>query len=241
MAKIRVYELARELSLKNTELLEKIGAMDIAVKSHMSSLDAEIVDKIKSNIFGKKPDGVEETRVKPTVIRRRRKSVPVEPVEAVKAAAEPEPVAEAEKAPDIAEPEKEAETVEDLKAPEHVPTEEKPAETVEAVKPPEEDAAASEPVEPIPVKKPKPGRKKKVKKELPAKIIKLPIKPEKEVKKAAKKAPKPKAAAVEEKEAKGKLIPLPKEAVPEVVPEPKEVKPQDKKRKGRKGDDGYGD
>ena len=82
MAKIRVYELARDLNMNNKELLEKIAAMDIAIKSHMSSLEEEVVSKIKSGIFGKETDMVEVTRVKPTVIRRRRKRVKIEPVEA---------------------------------------------------------------------------------------------------------------------------------------------------------------
>ncbi|MBW2248455.1 MAG: translation initiation factor IF-2 N-terminal domain-containing protein [Deltaproteobacteria bacterium] len=40
MAKIRIYELARDLNVTNKELVEKIRNMDIYVKSHMSSLDA---------------------------------------------------------------------------------------------------------------------------------------------------------------------------------------------------------
>ncbi|MBW1834535.1 MAG: translation initiation factor IF-2 N-terminal domain-containing protein, partial [Deltaproteobacteria bacterium] len=39
MGKIRVYELARELNIKNKELLEKLSKMAIKVNSHMSSLD----------------------------------------------------------------------------------------------------------------------------------------------------------------------------------------------------------
>ena len=73
MAKTRVYELARDLNLTNQILLSKLDELDISVKSHMSSLDDEAVAKVKTVIFGKKEASIEETRVKPTVIRRRRK------------------------------------------------------------------------------------------------------------------------------------------------------------------------
>ena len=73
MAKIRVYELARDLNLENKILLSKLNDLDISVKSHMSALDDDTVDIIKQQLFGKKAETVEETRIKPTVIRRRKK------------------------------------------------------------------------------------------------------------------------------------------------------------------------
>lgn len=83
MAKLRVYELARELNLENKALLKKMEKMGIEVKSHMSSLDEAAIKQIKQELFGKKaPDEiVEDKRIKPDVIRRRRKRVqpPVEP------------------------------------------------------------------------------------------------------------------------------------------------------------------
>ena len=89
MAKIRIYELARDLNMTNKLLLEKLRDMDISVKSHMGSLDAGIVSQIKMRIFGLKEKEVEETRIKPTVIRRRRKTVKEEPIQ-LEATAEPE-------------------------------------------------------------------------------------------------------------------------------------------------------
>jgi translation initiation factor IF-2 len=75
MAKIRVYELARNLNMKNKELLDKLEEMNINVRSHMSSLDDDTVAEIKLNLqVKKKPDTVEVTRVRPTVIRRRKKT-----------------------------------------------------------------------------------------------------------------------------------------------------------------------
>ncbi|GBC63925.1 translation initiation factor IF-2 [Desulfonema ishimotonii] len=78
MAKIRVYELARVLNMKNKALLDKMSDMNIAVSSHMSSLDDETVANIKANILGKKKGAAEVTRVKPTVIRKRKKRTSAE-------------------------------------------------------------------------------------------------------------------------------------------------------------------
>ena len=78
MAKIRVYELARELNMTNKVLIDKMSQLDISVKSHMSSLEDETVAQVKGALLGKPANKVEETRIKPTVIRRRRKKV-VEP------------------------------------------------------------------------------------------------------------------------------------------------------------------
>ncbi|MCB9480808.1 MAG: translation initiation factor IF-2 [Desulfobacteraceae bacterium] len=71
---IRVYELAKELNMTNKALLDKIIKMgDIEVKSHMSSLDSESIETIKTRLLGK-PNESDEKRVKPTVIRRRKKN-----------------------------------------------------------------------------------------------------------------------------------------------------------------------
>lgn len=72
MAKIRVYELAKKLSMTNKALLTKLKAMNIEVKSHMSSLEDETVLYIKETLFGKKNKN-SDTRVRPSVIRRRKK------------------------------------------------------------------------------------------------------------------------------------------------------------------------
>ena len=75
MAKIRIYELARELNMTNKALLEALRNMDMSVKSHMSSLDEAEISGIKIRLFGKPEKEIEETRVKSTVIRRRRKRI----------------------------------------------------------------------------------------------------------------------------------------------------------------------
>jgi len=81
MAKIRVYELAKDLDMTNKDLLNKIKSLDISVKSHMASLDGDVVAIIKANIHGKKQSKVDVTRVRPTVIRRRKKPPAEKPVE----------------------------------------------------------------------------------------------------------------------------------------------------------------
>jgi translation initiation factor IF-2 len=79
MARPRVYELARELNMTNKVLLEKLDDLDISVKSHMSALDDDVITKIKSSLFGTiKEEAIEEIRIQPTIIRRRRKKVQVE-------------------------------------------------------------------------------------------------------------------------------------------------------------------
>ncbi len=112
MAKLRVYELARELNMKNKALLDKLDAMDIPVSSHMSSLDEDLVTRIKRNVLGKKGDPMEVTRVRPTVIRKRKKCCVVPPPETAEAENETEPVEataemEAEEAPSVEETETE--------------------------------------------------------------------------------------------------------------------------------------
>ena len=88
--KLRVFELARQLSMENKELLEKIGNMGIEAKSHLSSLDDDIVEKIRAGIRGGDVDGsdakqssIEEKRIGKKIIRRR-KAKPKEKPQKVK-------------------------------------------------------------------------------------------------------------------------------------------------------------
>ena len=184
MGKIRVYELARELNIKNKELLEHLSRMSIDVSSHMGSLDDEAVNRVKANLLGNKTDAVEVTRIKPTVIRRRKKNVPVEAVPEKEAppeqASQPETVIE-DSSPAELEPEK-TEKLEIIqkKDPEKDLIEEKSA----IVKEEKTDEAVQKTVsvkeeknaEKVTFhKKKKPAKvKRKLKKEIPAKIIKMP-------------------------------------------------------------------
>jgi translation initiation factor IF-2 len=235
MANTRVYELARDLNLTNKILLNKLSELDISVKSHMSSLDDETITRIKAALFGKKEETIEETRVKPTVIRRRRKKVTVEV--APEPVAEPEEVASAEKPAEEAPEEKELDKGTEMIEEAPQPAEELNQIEDQAAQPiPEEEASPADKVKtPEPVEEKKPKKVvKKVKKEESAKIIQLPVKP---VEKPADK----KAAAVEKAKVKIERLPSRKPApdkptapAKEVAPE--SVKPKKWKKKSEEGD-----
>ncbi|MEZ4599261.1 MAG: translation initiation factor IF-2 [Syntrophotaleaceae bacterium] len=117
--KIRVYELAQKMGLENKALLDKLHAAGIEAKSHMS-----ILDETDLGNFGKDSDTpeesveekIEEQRITPGIIRRRRKEVS-KPAPAQADSESPGPAGKPESP--AAEPEK---------APAHV-AEKEPAET----------------------------------------------------------------------------------------------------------------
>jgi translation initiation factor IF-2 len=180
MAKIRAYELARDLNMTNKVLLEKLRNMDIQVKSHMSSLDDETVAKIKKNILGISAKEIEETRIKPTIIRRRKKRVQKVPIRV-----------EADATPDSLPEEKEIADQPTEMAPEmKALSEQKPLKKVDVsednITPTALAKKEGKPEKPVEPKLKKPGvvkplkpkkRPKKFPKETPAKIIKLPVTP----------------------------------------------------------------
>ena len=98
MAKVRVYELAKELSMDNKELVEKLKAAGILVKNYMSTLDEQVVEKAREGALGVVSEVIEEKRIRPTVIRRRKKTVTVEEEKV------PEKVEAARKAPAVEAP-----------------------------------------------------------------------------------------------------------------------------------------
>ena len=166
MAKIRIYELARELNLQNKALLQKLRALDIPVKSHMSSLDDETATRVKASLFGKETEQIVETRVRSTIIRRRTKPV------LIKKSRDEEPVSEPPK-----------EISPELTAPDEV----YPAERDQTVEPSTAGIEAGQPVEaklkeetpeqeapPEPLKKKRRPKRKKTKAEATAKIISMP-------------------------------------------------------------------
>lgn len=201
MAKTRIYDLARNLNMTNKALLDRLEEMGIEVKSHMSSLDDDVVEKVRRGVISAEPEtpdtAVEQKRVKSNVIRKRR-----QPTKEESPAAETVPVEALETAPAEEEPQvAETTTPEEPPAvPEDVPEEEGEEEeepqvetTVEAE--PEEAAPAEKPAdsEPPPVEEGDAvaARKRaRLKKHQPAKIIKFPDAPQKPSGKApAKKAP----------------------------------------------------
>ncbi|OQW97289.1 MAG: translation initiation factor IF-2 [Desulfobacteraceae bacterium A6] len=178
MAKIRVYELARDLNMTNQALLDKIRSMNIDVKSHVSSLDEETVAKIRTGFHEPKPEGIEETRVRPTIIRRRKVVVQAE--------AEPKPAT-----PAPGEEPAEAETAAQAETGKMGPVEDSSSEA-KSVEPETSKSAGDsqrtslaeeagvqspspEPEKPQIIKAAKHLKAlKKVKKEAPAKILRLP-------------------------------------------------------------------
>ncbi len=210
MAKVRVYELARELNLESKALVEKLQSGGMKVKNYMSTLDEETVAEAKDIVSGVVSEVIVEKRIKPTVIRRRRKTVKVEAVK------EPEVP---EEGPVSEEPEEALEAISEAVEPE--PEEGKEKEAEAAAGEAEEETEEAEAPEETPEKKPKAkGKAKKAKKkksDQPAKIIKMPeegplkavIEKQKTKKAKAKrptpaKPPREETAPVPPKEEKGK-------------------------------------
>jgi translation initiation factor IF-2 len=223
MTRLRVYELARDLNMTNKVLLEKLGDLDISVKSHMSALDEDIIDQIKSSFFStpEKKETIEETRIKPTVIRRRRKKVKVE----VSATFDAEPAAAGDGAEEADKEAIAAEAAEESVAESETPKE------LEAEEP--QEASAAE-VEEKPAVKEAKKPKKAAKKEPSAKIIKLPVKPPQKPLKEKKAEPK-KAKAKVEKRTIGKKAAAPP-APQEAAPAGKDTKKRKRKKKYEESD-----
>ena len=76
MAKLRVYELAKELKMTNKALLGKLKAMQIAVKSHASTLDKKTLEQVRNQFLGKQTDvkNVTDGKSAPVIRRRRKKA-----------------------------------------------------------------------------------------------------------------------------------------------------------------------
>ena len=72
-AKMRVYEIAREVGLPNKELISKIRALGLEVNNHMSALDPEDVVRVKRSLEKERLANTETARLSSTVLRRRSK------------------------------------------------------------------------------------------------------------------------------------------------------------------------
>jgi translation initiation factor IF-2 len=156
MAKVRVYELAKELDIESKVLVEKLKAGGLDIKNYMGTLDDDDVKKARDIVAGVTSEVIEEKRIKPTVIRRRKKTVTVEAEKAEQKIEEEalEPKAKEEK--------KKAEKEEKVRE-EPVPEER------------EEAVVRLDEKKDIKQKgKEKPKKTKRKKKEEPAKIIKRP-------------------------------------------------------------------
>jgi translation initiation factor IF-2 len=251
MAKIRIYELARDLNMTNKVLIEKVRNMDIQVKSHMSSLDEDTVAKIKENMLGIPAKEIEETRIKPTIIRRRKKRVRKVPVR-VETDEKPESLPEEK---EIADQPAEKESQEEKKqdGTEMVPEmkavpEQKPLKKVDVsednITPTPLRKEERKPEKPVESKLEKPDvakplkpkkRPKKFPKDTPAKIIKLPVTPPPE-----KKAPEIKKDRVSKLKTKVRKTPKPLKGKPETRTPVIDLPGKDKKKKVMEQKDGEG-
>ncbi|MFP4193991.1 MAG: translation initiation factor IF-2 [Desulfobacterales bacterium] len=246
MAKRRVFELARELNMTNKELLDKMQELKIDVSSHLGSLEDDTVRQIKNEIFGRgKKAKVEDTRVRPNVIRRRRKAAPEPPPE-TEAEPEAKQKAEAKKEPEKEKPSEapaeetaETEAVEKEAEPAAKQEEEK-TETEAETAAKQETAGKPETTEESPSA---PASEEQA----PAEEVSPPVSKEAKLQKQAEKEtaePAEETAEVKQKpaakEAKGKKKPAEKQ------PEAKKAKPSEedktaetpkkpKKKKGKKG------
>jgi translation initiation factor IF-2 len=90
--RVRIYELAKELSLGHKEMVAKVRSLGIEVANHMSHLDPADVDRVRRAVTRERKESTTEERLNDTVIRRRSKSVPGPAAPAAKPAA-PAPVA----------------------------------------------------------------------------------------------------------------------------------------------------
>jgi len=242
MAKVRVYELAKELNLESKKLVEKLqdGGMDI--KNYMSTLDEEAVKRAKEVVLGKpaEVEVIEEKRVKPTVIRRRRKKKVEEKV--------PEAIAEEEVKEEV--PKKDEVPPEDIKEKEPKVEEVKPDDKQETSAEDEgpvgeeikEKQVQEEKTEPEPSvekaaklkdpKKVKAAKSKKRKTEKPAKIIKTGVKIEKRKEPDKKPEQEPTKKVRKAKAVPGK--PEPPAAVEPGKAQPEIEGKKERKKKGKK-------
>src|SRR3954470_851471 len=75
-AKMRVYEIAKEVGIPNKDLIAKIRALGLEVNNHMSSLDADDVARIKRSLEKEKqsvaqPQQTQRLATRGAVLRRR--------------------------------------------------------------------------------------------------------------------------------------------------------------------------
>ncbi len=76
MGKLRVYELAKEVKMSSNELVERLKSAGFPINNYMSSLDMDDVGRAKDYLSGATDEILEEKRIKPTIIRRRKKIIP---------------------------------------------------------------------------------------------------------------------------------------------------------------------
>ena len=99
-SKLRVYEVARELSLDNKEIVSLLQSMGFGeVRNHMSVVSSDAVERLRRHQERKAEPKVVEERIRPTVVKRRSVVKPAELISPAltepiyEAAARPAPIA----------------------------------------------------------------------------------------------------------------------------------------------------
>jgi len=246
MAKLRVYELAKELKLDNKDLVRQLIDLGLDVRNHMSVISPEEAQVVRDRLKEERSEVVEEKRVTTQVIRRRRRQVESEEPEGelLEAAPEQSPAApEPQEAPAPpvmesapAEPEPPAEPVAAAPEPSPAPPapEPEPPAAVAAAEPepqPEPVAAAApqpspappdlEPEPPAAVAVDEPQPEAKSEPPVEAKIVPPAAT-------APQPAPQPEAPAAPEAKTEAPAAPAPRPE-PESQPEPKaETRPAER-------------
>jgi translation initiation factor IF-2 len=75
-AKVRVYELAKEIGMAPKSLVAKVRTLGIEVANHMSNLSGADVDRVRRAIERERQESLVEERLSDTVIRRRSRTAP---------------------------------------------------------------------------------------------------------------------------------------------------------------------
>ena len=83
-SKLRVYEVARELSMDNKEIVALLQSMGFGeVRNHMSVVSSDAVERIRRHQERKAEPKVVEERIRPTVVKRRSVAKPADQAGAV--------------------------------------------------------------------------------------------------------------------------------------------------------------
>src|SRR3954447_17039404 len=72
MSKVRIYEVAKELGMEQKALVALVQSMGFGdVRNHMSSVEPELVDRVRRHLEKQKSSSIVEERIRPTVVKRR--------------------------------------------------------------------------------------------------------------------------------------------------------------------------
>lgn len=78
--RVRVFKLASEFGLENTQMVAKIQEFGFPVQNYMSALDSDTAQQVRSLLHKEREANTVEEKIRPTVVRRRTRSgEPVKP------------------------------------------------------------------------------------------------------------------------------------------------------------------